>query len=69
MFKTSSFAAVVLVASVLSGCGNKHREKCLADVAAYEKGKIDCLAKTDKKAQEACTDANEVKKISAADCE
>ncbi len=64
--KQLGWAVVVVLAFV--GCKNKDYENCLQQADAYEKAKLACLALADKAAQEACTDKNEVSKITREDC-
>ncbi|MEZ4219457.1 MAG: hypothetical protein R3B13_00920 [Polyangiaceae bacterium] len=60
---------LVSAALLLSGCENKNYKKCLADVDKYEKGKLECAAKTDATEREQCMDRNEVHKMTRADCD
>ena len=66
--KTIVAAGAVLV-SMMPACKSKEYQTCLGQVDTYERAKIDCLAKTDAKERDACTNQNEVRKMTRHDCD
>ena len=66
--KLEALLAVGAVLVTISACKSKDYENCLSQVDTYEKGKLDCLSKSDAKDREACTNQNEVRKITRQDC-